>query len=145
MDRGFIKKLIELIKAEYSRSKGKTMSWDKGSLLVQPFKKSRAEFLISDDHDAHIIREDDGFDWEAGGSNTAIVYFPQAQGQFATPELVLAFLKECVGKYVRDEQEFYDEGLDIGREWSASEEEAVKMAKIIYDEGFLKELGIKTR
>jgi hypothetical protein len=140
----FCKELCEKIQKLFPRSKGK---WHYDSLVVRPFRKSQAEFLIGFDEDPCIIREDYGFDWDAKGSNTAIVYFPNdfqfSQDTFSTPDGVISFLMACIRKYIKDEQDFYDEGLDIEREWSSSEEEARKLAGIIYPKGFLKEIGVK--
>lgn len=141
----FIRRLRDGIKAAYPRSKG---TWRHGSLLVKPFKTAHAEFLITFAQDLQgIIAEYHGFDWDAKGSNTAVVSFPKSKDKFDTVEGVISFLQYCVNKYIKEEQKFYDEGVAIHEEWEPrtkeGREEAKKLARIVSPKDFIKELGIK--
>lgn len=137
----FIRGLRDGIKAAYPRSKG---TWRYGSLVVKPFKSSNAEFMISfDKKQPGIIAEYHGFDWGAKGSNTGVVSFPQSNDKFNTVDGVISFLKDCIEKYLKHEQDFYDEGKKVHMDFSADEEEAIRLAGIIYPKGFLQELGMK--
>ena len=147
------KELINELKKHYRSGRMKYYTPEHNHVIIKPFKRSDMEFGIflegADRNEVAIIRSDmfdEPYDHSTAGDCDAKVYMIKNCGTLKSGfnfQVILTELKLAIAKFVKEEQDFYNEGLEIHRECSRDEKEARELAGIIYEKGYLKELGIE--
>lgn len=152
------KELMRELRKIYPSGRLVYYSEEHNHIIVKPFKKSEMEFGIflegvpidkNGNKEVYIIRSDmfnEPYDHSSAGDVDSKVYMIKDCGSLEKGfnfQVILECLKKAIKKYVKEEQDFYNDGLEIEREFTRDEKEAKELAGIIYENGYLKELGIR--
>lgn len=142
------KELMKELKKHYRSGRMVYYTPEHSHVIIKPFKSSNMEFgiFLSWDSEASCIMRSPNFETAEDGDNDRKIYMLSNCGSLKDGfnfEVIMSRLKDIIKEYVREEKDFYKEGLEIHRKWSKDEKEAKELAGIIYEKGYLKELGIE--